>query len=121
MQITLHAGPHTDGSHLMAEHLQGVVHTALDRFGERVMRVDAHLADASGAPQPGGHEIHCTLQAHVVGVEAVVVKDQAASAHQAIEGAVRKLKRAVGTTLGKHDPRGQRPGTPVEDPTEDEA
>ncbi len=121
MQINLHAGPHTDGSAPMAEHLQGVLHAALDRFGERVMRVDAHLADGNGASKPGHADIHCTLHAHVVGLETVVVKDEAANAHQAIDGAVRKLKRAVGATLGKHDPRGQRAGTPVEDPTEDEA
>ena len=121
MQITLHAGPHTDGSHLMAEHLQGVVRTALDRFGERVMHVDAHLADGNGATKTSGHEVHCTLHAHVAGMEPVVVKDQAGSAHQAIDGAVRKLKRAVGTTLGKHDPRSQRPGAPAGDTAEDGA
>jgi len=38
----------------------------------------------------------------------VVVKEQAGNAHQAIEGALRKLKRAVGATLAKHDPRQQR-------------
>ena len=56
-------------------------------------------------------DIHCTLEARLVGLDALVVKDHAANAHQAIEGAVRKLKRAVGTTLAKHDPRGHRNGS----------
>jgi hypothetical protein len=34
-----------------------------------------------------------------------VVKDRADNAHQAISGAVGKLKRAVATVLEKHDPR----------------
>jgi len=37
--------------------------------------------------------------------EPVVVKDHAPTAHQAIQGAVAKLKRAVATSLEKHDTR----------------
>jgi hypothetical protein len=35
------------------------------------------------------------------------VKDSAPTAHQAIAGAVRKLKRAAGAAIAKHDPRRQ--------------
>jgi ribosome-associated translation inhibitor RaiA len=105
MQILLHADPHTDGSAPMAEHLQQVVKDALDRFGERVTRVEAHLSDANGPTKTSSDGIHCTLQARLVGEEPVVVKEHAANAHQAIAGAVRKLKRAVGTAIAKHDPR----------------
>ena len=35
----------------------------------------------------------------------MVVKDRAGNAHQAIQGAVGKLKRAVATVLEKQDPR----------------
>lgn len=104
MQILLHADPHTDGSAPMAEHLELVVKEALARFGERVMRVEAHLSDANGSTKTSADGIHCTLQARLVGEEAVVVKEHAGNAHQAIAGAVRKLKRAVGTAIAKHDP-----------------
>ncbi len=105
MQVLLHADPHTDGSQAMAGHLLTVVDAALGRFGERITRVEAHLSDADGAAKAGARSIHCTLQAQLVGLEPVIVKDSAGNAHQAIEGALRKLKRAVGAALGKHDPR----------------
>lgn len=105
MQVLLHADPHTDGSQPMSEHLTRVVKDALDRFGDRVTRVEAHLSDADGTSRTGGCDIHCTLQASVVGAEAVIVKDQARSAHQAIDGALRKLKRAVGASMARQDPR----------------
>jgi len=108
MQVLLHADPNTDGSHLMAEHLSTVVKGALGRFGERIMKVEAHLSDANGQAKSSAHEIHCTLEARLVGLDTIVVKDQAGNAHQAIEGAVRKLKRAVGTEVAKHDPRKHR-------------
>ena len=108
MQILLHSDPNTDGSHLMADHLATVVKAAMGRFGERVTRVEAHLSDANGQGRSSGGEIHCTLDAKLLGLDAIVVKDQASNAHQAIEGALRKLKRAVGTEIAKHDPRSQR-------------
>ena len=109
MQILLHADPHTDGSALMAQHLQLVVKEALERFGERVTRVEAHLSDANGPTKTSADGIHCTLEARLVGEEPVVVKDHAANAHQAIAGAVRKLKRALGTAIAKHDPSHRKP------------
>ena len=108
MQILLHSDSNTDGGHLMAEHLQKVVHDAMARFAERVTRVEAHLSDINSQAKTSDGDIHCTLEARLVGLDAIAVKDQASNAHQAIEGAVRKLKRAVGTALAKHDPRSHR-------------
>ena len=108
MQILLHSDPNTDGGHLMAEHLQKVVQDAMARFAERVTRVEAHLSDINSQAKSSDGDIQCTLEARLVGLDAIAVKDQASNAHQAIEGAVRKLKRAVGTALAKHDPRSHR-------------
>lgn len=108
MQILLHSDTHTDSGHLMAEHLTAVVQDAMGRFGERVTRVEAHLCDTDGSAKACPDDIHCTLEARLVGLDAIVVKEQAASAHQAIDGALRKLKRAVGAEFARHDPRGHR-------------
>ena len=108
MQILLHSDPNTDGSHRMAAHLQEVVQDALERFGTRVTRVEAHLSDANGKSKAGGGDLQCTLEARLVGLDAVVVKDHADTAHQAIDGAVRKLKRAVASEFDKVEDQGHR-------------
>lgn len=105
MQVFLNTDHHVDGRHEMAEHLTTVVKEALHRFGDHITRVEAHLADANSHVKTTPDEIHCTLEARLAGLEPVVVKEHAASAHQAINGAVAKLKRAVATALEKHDPR----------------
>lgn len=92
----------------MTEHVQGLVRQALTRFGQRVLRVDAHLSDADGSARSGPDGIHCTLQAQLIGTDTVVVKSQAGNAHVAVADAVHKLKRAVGTAIARHDPRSQR-------------
>jgi hypothetical protein len=111
MQILLNTDPHTDGRHEMAQHLETVVKDALGRFGGQVTRVEAHLSDANSTTKPGPDDIQCTLEARLVGFEPVVVKDHAGSSHQAIQGAVGKLKRAVATVLEKHDPRRNAAGS----------
>ena len=108
MHILLHSDSNTDGGRLMADHLQQVVQNAMSHFAERVTRVEAHLSDVNSQAKSSDGDIHCTLEARLVGLDAVVVKDHASNAHQAIEGAARKLKRAVGTEIAKHEPRGPR-------------
>ncbi len=105
MQVLLNTDPHTDGSHEMAEHLEAVVKDALARFGEQVTRVEAHLSDANSHAKATPDQIQCTLEARLVGLPPVVVKEHAGTAHQAISGAAGKLQRAVATSIGKHDPR----------------
>ena len=65
MQVLLHSDPHTDGSHLMSEHLKVVVTEAMAHFGERVKRVEAHLSDVSSPGKSGAADIHCTLEARL--------------------------------------------------------
>jgi ribosome-associated translation inhibitor RaiA len=105
MQILLNTDKNVDGRHEMADHLEAVVTDAMGRFGEHITRIEAYLSDANSAAKATPDDIHCTLEARLKHHEPIVVKDHAGSAHQAIQGAVGKLKRAVTTVLQKHDPR----------------
>jgi len=105
MQVLLNTGTHVDGRQQMAEHLESVVKDALGRFGREITRVEAHVAEQNSHINGNPDEIHCTLEARLAGLEPVVVKDHAATAHQAIRGAVDKLKRAVKAALEKPDAR----------------
>lgn len=105
MQVLLNTDPHVDGSHLMAAHLETVVKHALGRFDSQITRVQAHLADANSHVKANPDEIHCTLEARLVGLSPVVVKDHAGNAHQAIQNAVGKLERAIDTAVAKYTPR----------------
>ena len=103
MQVLFSSDASVAAPQAMAQHVEKVVKDALGRFGEQVTRVEAHLTDNNGHQRSHPEEIQCTLEARLVGLEPVVVKDHAGSAHQAIQGAVGKLQRAVGAVLGKHD------------------
>ncbi len=103
MQVILNTDQHVDGRHAMATHLEAVVKDAMHRFGEHVTRVEAHLSDVNSHAKGSDDDIQCKLEARLAGFEPVLVKDSAGNAHQAINGAVNKLQRAVATVLEKHD------------------
>lgn len=105
MQVILNADAHTDGRQAMSDYLESEVKSALGHHGERITRVEAHLSESKDSTKAHSTEAHCSLEARLVGVEPIVVKDAAATAHQAIHGAIRKLGRALATQFEKHDPR----------------
>ena len=105
MQVFLNTDANIDGGHRTAEYLESTVKEALHRFGEHITRVEAHLSDAHSHAKANPDDIHCMLEARMVRLEPIVVKDHAATGHQAIHGAVTKLKRAIATAIEKHEPR----------------
>lgn len=105
MQVLLNTDNHVERRQGLAEHLETVVKEALHRFGDHVTRVEAHLTDAVSHAKSSPDDIHCSLEARLAGLPPIVVKDHAANSHQAIHGAVDKLKRAVATAIEKQDPR----------------
>jgi ribosome-associated translation inhibitor RaiA len=105
MQILLNTDTHIDGRQAMSDHLETVVNEALGHYGERLTRVEAHVADVNSANKAGPNDIQCTLEARPKGRDPIVVKDRAGSAHQAIQGAVNKLVRALGSSFEKLDQR----------------
>jgi ribosome-associated translation inhibitor RaiA len=105
MQVLVNTDSHIDAGSQLPAHVETVVKDALHRFGDQVTRVEAHISDASKHARPRPGEIQCTLEARLIGLEPVVVSEDADTVHQSIEGAVDKLKRALDTALGKHDSR----------------
>lgn len=102
MQVLLNTDHHIEGRDALARHVEQTVRESLDRFGEHVTRVEAHLADVNAHKQ-GDDDIHCTMEARLAGFDPVVVKGSGPDVHQAISRTVGKLQRAVSAFLEKHD------------------
>lgn len=100
MLIEVRTDGNIQGSEKFSDHVKTVVHTALDRFGDRIRRVDVHLSDAVG-DKPGRDDKCCMIEARRDGREPIVVTHQETTMDQAILGAVHSLKRSVETAFGK--------------------
>lgn len=110
MQIQVNTDDSVTGGVTLVNHVEEVVRRILGRFSDQVTRVEVHLSDING-PKPGENDKRCLMEARLAGRQPTAVSDLANSHHQAIDGAAHKLRRALGTVLGKDvDRRRDIPG-----------
>jgi ribosome-associated translation inhibitor RaiA len=92
--------------------VEGVVEGTLDRFGDRIIRVEVHLNDLN-SHKLGYRDKRCLMEAHIAGHEPIAVSHEAATLTEAIHAAADKLKRALDHVLGRIR---ETPGrTPLQD------
>lgn len=100
MQIQTNTDHTIEGTEALTTHVENVVNLAVGRFSEHITRVVVHLNKNNDSKSPTG-DFRCLLEARVEGHAPVAASDHAGNLHQAIHGASEKLKRAVGSTLGR--------------------
>jgi hypothetical protein len=83
-----------------AERLSRVVEDSLSPYGERITRVEMHLADVN-ADKGGAMDKRCALEARAANLQPIAVTHQAQSLAVAIDGALEKLTHALSHALGK--------------------
>lgn len=102
MKVRLNTDHHIQGDEPLAQHVEQVVSDALARFGDRVGRVEVHLADTNGG-KAGATDKHCTMEARVEGLQPLAATADAENVRAAINGAAKKLQRVLDSALGKLD------------------
>ena len=120
MQIQINTDHNLKGREALFAHIRTVVERAMGHEGEHITRVEVHLADENG-PKSGAQDMRCAMEARLEHHPPLAVTFEAATVHQAIDGAADKLARLVEHTLGrlqderKHrtDPPRVEPGAPV--------
>ena len=100
MQVHTNTDNHVEGREALAAHVEEVVRSSLRHVQEYVTRVDVHLADENGA-RAGADDKRCLMEARVKGQPPVAVSQHAGSIHQAVDGAARRLRAALDSSLGK--------------------
>lgn len=104
MQVQVNTDNHIQGREDLAERVKGLVAEGLERFSDRVTRVEVHLSDENSR-KAGEDDKRCLLEARLSGMHPIAVSHQASALQQAIDGALDKLRRALDSALGKLDRR----------------
>ena len=100
MQVQVHTDNHVHGSAGLTAHVESIVTGALERFGNRVTRVEVHIGDENGH-KGGEHDKRCAMEARLSGLQPIAVTGQGAVVEAAINAAVDKLVRTIDRTLEK--------------------
>lgn len=104
MQVQVHTDSNIQGRDDVAERVRTTVVQALERFSDRVTRVEVHLSDENST-KAGAADKRCLLEARLSGMQPVVASHHAEALPQAIDGALDKLRRALESAIGKQADR----------------
>jgi ribosome-associated translation inhibitor RaiA len=89
----------------LAEQIRNQVRNSLERYGEQITRVEAHLSDENSNKKSGTEDKRCLLEVRLAGLSPIAVSHQAETVEQAMGGAVDQLVSLIDTTIGKLDNR----------------
>ena len=103
MIIQVNTDNNIEGNSELAQQFKTLLENSLERFGDKITRVEVHLSDDNSDKKFGTEDKHCLLEARLAGLQPLAVSHQAATTEQAVDGAVDKLMRSIDATLGKLD------------------
>jgi ribosome-associated translation inhibitor RaiA len=106
MQILINSDHHIKGGESANETVESIVQAAVDRFADRITRIEVHLSDTNG-PKHGSSEKRCVMEARVAGLRPLAVSHEAPNLLEAVEGAADKLKRSLEHAIARRE---QLPG-----------
>jgi ribosome-associated translation inhibitor RaiA len=104
MIVIVNTDRHLTASDDLRARVEADVATAIDRFGERVTRVEVHLNDENSG-KAGATDKRCMMEARLRGQPPVAVTARADDYELAIATASGKLERALDSVVGRLDDR----------------
>ncbi len=103
MKIQMNTDGNIDGSEAVLADLEADVRSGLERYADRLTRVEVHLGDQDGEKDHSGVDKRCLLEARPAGMEPVVVTALAGSIEHACRDAIRKMQSLLSSTFGRID------------------
>ncbi len=102
MQVQLNKDGNIQVDEDIVRRLEGELESALERFGDRITRVEIHLGDENAA-KAGVDDKRCVLEARVAGgQQPIAVTHHAGSVKEAFDGgAVDRLQNLLDSRLGR--------------------
>ncbi len=102
MKIQINTDKNIAGTEALATTLETIITHALERFKDRLSRVEAHLSDENSATKTTPEaDKRCLLEARIEGQQPTSVTHTASNVEEATKGAAQKMQRALDTHFGK--------------------
>jgi hypothetical protein len=108
MQFQFNTNSSVTGSEEVAARIEAQVRQRLERFAERLTRIEVHVVDVNGRKH-GADDKHCTIEARPRGSRPIGVTGKAATVDAAARIAAGTMAERLERVLGKaerhrHDP-----------------
>lgn len=99
MQILVNTDNAIEGHEKLIERVETITRDGLDRFSDRITRVELHLSDVN--EENGGVDKHCVMEVRPKGLQPVVTTDQAETVDQVARSVMHKMVHLLDSTFGK--------------------
>lgn len=103
MLIQINTDKNIDGDEKLTQRTEEQVKNTLNRFADQITRIELHLSDENSDKKLGTEDKRCLMEARVAGLQPVSASHQAMTVEQAVDGAAKKLRRSLESTLGRLD------------------
>ncbi len=108
MQIQVRTDSYIAAGVELNRQVESIVEGALSRFGDRITRVEVHLADDNSDEKFGDKDKSCVMEARLAGFQPITASHKGSSLEQALAGAADTLQRTLKRTLGRLDSLSKR-------------
>jgi ribosome-associated translation inhibitor RaiA len=106
MHIQVNTDRNTEGSEKLSQYVEETVEHTLNRFSDRITRVEVFLSDQNSSQKGGDNDKRCVMEARLAGLQPITVSDDSATYDQALDGAVKKMRKTLSRTLERlEDPK----------------
>jgi hypothetical protein len=105
MKIQINTDSTVESGAELVEMVETKVRSALERYGDRLTRIEAHLSDEDGQKTGSDTDKRCLLEARPSGLDPVVVTGAGDTLERACADASRKMQSLLDTTFGRIDDR----------------
>ncbi|MBS1517854.1 MAG: HPF/RaiA family ribosome-associated protein [Bacteroidetes bacterium] len=100
MKIQINTDRNISGSEKMNSEMTELISDSLDRFSERITRIEVHLSDEN-SKKKGQNDIKCMIEARLKGKDPLAVSNRSDSLEHAVNGALDKLTSLLNTVVEK--------------------
>jgi hypothetical protein len=100
MDVLVNTDNSVEGDAALATEVESTVRHTLDRFSDRLTRLEVHLSDENG-DKHGADDKRCLIEARIAGHQPAAVSHNAPDLHRAVVGAADKMKHALDKVFGK--------------------
>lgn len=101
MMVLVKTDNHVNGSDKLSAKMESMIHSSLERFAQRITRIEAKFFDDNSREKDGQEDKRCVIEARPSGLRPIVVSHRAATIDQAASGAVEKMKKTLDRTLSR--------------------
>jgi len=108
MKIQVNTDNHIQGSAELTRQVEAVVQSALDRFSDRITRVEVHFSDENSSQKGGDNDKRCVMEARLAGLSPITVSHNGAAIEQALTGAADTLEKTLKRTLEREESLSRR-------------